>query len=230
VAGLLGQIKIGVDKKGELQIPDLKGLNGEPRRWVEIAPFVWLDADSHDRLAAKVVDGKPVRWSFDLLSPFMVFDRVPWYANSAWLKPLLGASLVALLLTALLWPVAAWVRRRYKAPLGLDPASFRAYRWSKIGAVLILAALGLWAMTIVLMLKNTNNLDGRLDALLWFSEIFGTVAFIGGLLLTLWNLRAVWLGDRRWPARVWSVVLCISAAAVLWVAVVSRLVSFGTNY
>ena len=85
-------------------------------------------------------------------------------------------------------------------------------------------------MTIVLMLKNTNNLDGRLDALLWFSEIFGTVAFIGGLLLTLWNLRAVWLGDRRWPARVWSVVLCISAAAVLWVAVVSRLVSFGTNY
>ena len=230
VAGLLGQIKIGVDKKGELQIPDLKGLNGEPRRWVEIAPFVWLDADSHDRLAAKVVDGKPVRWSFDLLSPFMVFDRVPWYANSAWLKPLLGASVVALLLTALLWPVAAWVRRRYKAPLGLDPASFRAYRWSKIGAVLILATLGLWAMTIVLMLKNTNNLDGRLDALLWFSEIFGTVAFIGGLLLTLWNLRAVWLGDRRWPARVWSVVLCISAAAVLWVAVVSRLVSFGTNY
>jgi len=155
---------------------------------------------------------------------------VPWYANSAWLKPLLGASLVALLLTALLWPVAAWVRRRYKAPLGLDPASFRAYRWSKIGAVLILAALGLWAMTIVIMLKNTNNLDGRLDALVWFSEIFGTVVFIGGLLLTLWNLRAVWLGDRRWPARVWSVVLCISAAAVLWVAVVSRLVSFGTNY
>jgi CubicO group peptidase (beta-lactamase class C family) len=229
-AGFLEQIKIGVDKKGELRIPDLKDLSGEPRHWVEIAPFVWLDADSHDRLAAKVVDGKPVRWSFDLLSPFMVFDRVPWYANSAWLMPALGASVVALLLTALLWPVAGWVRRRYQAPLRLDPASLRAYRWSKIGAILILAALGLWAMTFVLMLKNNNYLDGRLDPLIWLNEIFGTLAFIGGVLLMLWNLWAVWRGERRWPARVWSVVLSVSAATVLWVAVVSKLVSFGTNY
>jgi CubicO group peptidase (beta-lactamase class C family) len=230
LAGFIEQIKIGVDKKGELLVPDLKGLNGEPRHWIEIAPFVWLDADSHDRLAAKVVDGKPVRWSFDLLSPFMVFDRVPWYANSAWLVPWLLASVVALLLTALLWPVAAWVRRRYQAPLSLDPTSLRAYRWSRIGAILILAALGLWVMTFVMMLKDNNNLDGRLDPLVWFNEIFGTLAFIGGLVLMLWNLRAVWLGDRRWPARVWSVVLSVSAAGVLWVAVVFKLVGFGTNY
>jgi len=159
-----------------------------------------------------------------------VFDRVPWYANNAWLKPLLSASVVALLLTVLLWPIAAWVRRRYQSPLALDPASLRAYRWSKIGALLILAALGSWMLTIVLMLKNDNNLDGRLDPLVWFDEIFGTLVFIGGLLLMLWNLRAAWLGGRRWPARVWSVVLSVSAATVLWVAVVFKLISFGTNY
>jgi CubicO group peptidase (beta-lactamase class C family) len=230
LAGFLEQIKIGVDKKGELQIADLKDLSGEPRHWIEIAPFVWLDAAGHDRLAAKVVDGKPVRWSFDLLSPFMVFDRVPWYANSAWLKPLLTASVVALLVTVLLWPVAAWVRRRYQSPLRLDAPSLRAYRWSRIAAILILAALGLWLMTFVMMLKNNNNLDGRLDPLVWFNEIFGTLAFIGGLLLMLWNARAAWRGGRRWPARVWSVVLCVSAATVLWVAVVFKLVSFGANY
>ncbi|HKF96830.1 MAG TPA: serine hydrolase domain-containing protein, partial [Steroidobacteraceae bacterium] len=124
--GFFGQIKIGVDKKGELLIPDLKGLNGEPRHWVEIAPFVWLDVGGHDRLGAKVIDGKPVRWSFDLLSPFMVFDPVPWYASSAWLMPLLLASLAALVLTVLLWPVSAWVRRRYQSPLSLDAPSLRA--------------------------------------------------------------------------------------------------------
>ena len=32
-------------------------------------------------LAAKVVDGKAVRFSFDELSPFMVFERVPWYSE-----------------------------------------------------------------------------------------------------------------------------------------------------
>ena len=229
-AGFLSQMKIGVDKHGELLIPALTGLNGQPRHWVEIAPWVWLDTGSHDRLAAKVVDGKPVRWSFDLLSPFMVFDRVPWYANSAWLMPLLVAGIAALLLTALLWPVSAWVRRRYQSPLHLDEPSFRAYRWSKIGAVLILLGLGLWTLTFALMLKDNNNLDGRLDWLVWLDQIVGTLVFIGGLAAMLWNLRAVWRGARRWPARVWSVVLTLSALVVLWTALACKLVSFGTNF
>ena len=228
--GFLGQVKMGFDKNGELLVPALTGLNGEPRHWVEIAPFVWLDTGSHDRLAAKVVDGKAVRWSFDLLSPFMVFDRVPWYENSAWLKPLAIASVVALLLTALLWPVTYWVRRRYEAPLRLDAPSLKAYRWSKIAAILILVALGLWTLTLALMIKNNNYLDGRLDGLLWLDEIFGTLAFIGGLIAMLWNLRAVWAGERRWPARVWSVVLSVSALMVLWVALAFKLVHFGTNF
>jgi CubicO group peptidase (beta-lactamase class C family) len=228
--GFFGQVKLGADKKGELVIPALTGLNGQPRHWIEIAPFVWLDADSHDRLAAKVIDGRPVRWSFDLLSPFMVFERVPWYASNAWLMPLLVASIGALLMTALLWPVSAWVRRRYQAPLQLDHASLRAYRLSKIAAILILAALGLWTLTLALMIKNNNNLDGRLDALLWLNQLFGTVVFIGGLTAMLWNLRTVWRGARRWPARVWSVVLSLSAATVLWAAVVCKFIAFGTNY
>ena len=35
-----------------------KGLNGQPRNWVEIGPMLWRDADGHELLAAKVVDGK----------------------------------------------------------------------------------------------------------------------------------------------------------------------------
>ena len=228
--GFIGQVKVDVDKDGGLLVPDVLGLNGQPRHWVEIAPFVWLDADGHDRLAAKVVDGKPVRWSFDLLSPFMVFDRVPWYASSAWLMPLLAVSVAALLLTVLSWPIAAWVRHRYRAPLELDPASLRAYRLSRLAALAVLIALALWTLTLVLIFKNTNNLDGRLDPLLWLDEIFGTLAFLVGLFAMLWNLRLVWRGPRRWPAKTWSVVLCIAAASVLWVAAVCRFLSFGVNY
>jgi CubicO group peptidase (beta-lactamase class C family) len=227
--GFIGQTKVGVGKKGELVLP-FPGLNGKPRHWIETAPFVWADEDGHDRAAAQVVDGKPVRFSFDLLSPFMVFERVPWYANSTWLLPLFGIGVAALLLTALVWPVAALVRRRYKSPLALAPASLRAYRWSRIAAVAMLAGLALWLLIFALILKDTNSLNGRLDPLLWFAQIFGVLAFWGGLALMLWNLKAVWGGERRWPAKVWSVVLVISAGAVLWAALVSKLLSFGTNY
>src|SRR4029077_1974457 len=130
----------------------------------------------------------------------------------------------------LVWPAAVLVRRRYRAPLALAPASLRAYRWSRIAAVAALAGLALWLLILTFILKDTNSLNGRLDPLLWFAQLFGALAFWGGLALMLWNLKAVWGGQRRWPAKVWSVVLVISAGAVLWVALVCKLLSFGTHY
>jgi hypothetical protein len=205
-------------------------LNDKPRHWVETAPFVWRDPDSHERLAATVVDGKVVRLSIDLLSPFMVFDRVPWYQDGAWLTPLLYLSLAALALSALSWPIAAIVRRRYGARLALDPVSLRAFRLSKIAAALILAGLGMWAVTIVRMFKDLSNLGAGYDSTIRLAQIFGVIAFIGGFAAMLWNLRTVWTGNRRWPAKVWSIVLALSAFVVLWVAFVFHLIGFSVYY
>jgi hypothetical protein len=63
-----------------------------------------------------------------------------------------------------------------------------------------------------------------------FAQIFGILAFFGGFVMILINLRAVWAGRRRWPARAWSVVLGFSACIVLWVAVAFKLIGLGVNY
>jgi CubicO group peptidase (beta-lactamase class C family) len=227
--GLVSQTKVGVDGKGELVLPFL-GLNGKPRHWVETAPFLWRDSGGHERLAAKVVDGRIVRFSIDGLSPFMVFDRAPWYQNGAWLLPLLCASLAALLITAISWPIAAIVRRRYGAKLALDPVALRAYRQSKIGAILILAALGVWTLTLTLMFKDINNLGAGFNWVVRLAQIFGMIGFFGGFGLILRNLWTVWSGTRRWPAKVWSIVLAIAACIALWVALVFKLIGFGLYY
>ncbi len=225
----VGQMKAGVNKDGELAVA-IPGTNGKPRHWVEVAPFLWQDVDSHDRLAARVVDGKPVRWSFDTLSPFEVFDRTPWYQSSSWLMPLLLVGFAALLITALLWPVAALVRRRYGAPLALDARSLAAYRWSRSAALAIVAALSLWGVFIALVLHDTGTLGGRLDPLLVLAQLGSVVAFLGGFLVMLWNLTVVWGSAQRWPARIWSVVLSLAALIVLWVGLAFHLLHVGTSY
>jgi hypothetical protein len=227
--GLVGQTKVSLDGKGALVVP-FPGLNGKPRHWVETASFLWQDADSHQRLAAQVVDGVPVRFSFDELSPFMVFDRAVWYQNAGWLLPSLCVSMAALLLTALNWPIAAIVRRRYGAALALDPAALRAYRLSKIAAIAILAALIVWGLTLATMIKDINNLGSSFDAVVRIAQFFGLIAFIGGFAAMLWHVRVVWGGSRRWPAKVWSIVLLLSAFIALWVAFVFKLIGFGLNY
>jgi CubicO group peptidase (beta-lactamase class C family) len=227
--GLLGQTKISVDDHGQLVVP-FPGANGKPRQWVETAPFVWRDAAGHERLAAKVTDGRVVRFSIGLLSPFMVFDRAPWYENGAWLVPALCASVAALLVTALVWPITAIVRRRYGARLVLERSALNAYRLAKIAAILIPAALGVWALVITLMLKDNNHLTANFDPVLHAAQAFALVAFIGGFGALCWNLWAVWSGDRRWPARIWSIVLALSACIVLWTAFVGHLIGFGVDY
>jgi len=227
--GFIGQTKVAANKEGELVLP-FPGPNAKPRHWVEVAPFVWQDVNGNDRAAAKVIDGRPVRFSFDFLSPFEVFDRAPWYSSSTWLMPLFLVSFAALLLTVLVWPVAAIVRRRYQAPLALGPAARRAYLGSRIGAVAIVAALSIWGLFMMLILKDTGTLGGRLDPLLVMAQLLSIAAFVGGLAAMLWNLVAVWSGQRRWPAKTWSIVLALSSVLVLWVALVCKLLVIGTDY
>jgi hypothetical protein len=197
---------------------------------VEIAPFVWRDQDSHERLAAKVVDGRVVRFSFDELAPFMVFDRAPWYKDSAWLLPLFMVALAALAITAIHWPVAALVRRHYGATLALDQRARRAYRWSRIAATAILAVTLLWGLILGLLLSNVNWMSGRFDPFLMVLQLLGAIVFFAGPVVMGWHLWAVWTGRRRWPAKIWSVALTLSAVVVLWVAVAFRIASFGVNY
>jgi CubicO group peptidase (beta-lactamase class C family) len=227
--GLFGQTKAGVDAKGELQVP-FNALNGKPRHWVETAPFVWRDQDSHERLAAKVVDGKAVRFSIDGISPFMVFDRVPAYADAAWLLPALYCALATLLLTAVFWPITAIVRRRFGASLALGPDALRAYRLSKVGSILLLAALGVWGFTVIRMFNDFNNLSNKYNGNIRFAEVFGILAFLLGSAFIAWNLWAVWQGTRRWPAKVWSILLALSACIVLWIAFAFHLFSFGMYF
>jgi CubicO group peptidase (beta-lactamase class C family) len=231
VLDLIGQARIGLDAKGGLAVPSFPGLNGLPRHWVEVAPFVWRDLNSHERLAAKVVDGTPVRFSIDLLSPFMVFQRPEWYRNSSWLRPVFFVSFAALLLTALFWPIAAITRRQYGAALTLNVPDLRAYRLSKIGATAIVAGVVLWATLLGMLLQQVDLMSAGFDWLLHLAQLVGIVAFIGGLVCMVINLRAVWTGGaRRWPAKTWSIVLTVSAFFVLWVAAVFNLLSFGVSY
>jgi hypothetical protein len=122
------------------------------------------------------------------------------------------------------------VRWSFGTRPALDSAAARAYRLSKIGATVMVVGLTLWAVLITLMLKDTAMFGPSMDFFLLTTQVFGIVAFVGGLVLILLNLRAVWTGKRRWPARTWSVVLSISALTVVWVAVVFKLMSVGVNY
>jgi hypothetical protein len=196
--------------------------------------MLWRDANSHETLGAKVVDGQAVRFSLGSVAPIIVWDRTPWYQNSSWLLPLTYLSLAVLFLTAVFWPVRALVRRRYGSALELDKRDLQAYRASRIGATAILLTLVAWMVALSMMFSDLNLLSSAFVPVVVILQLLATVVFIGGFLALLWYAATVWRRQggwkATWKAKTWSVLLVVSALTVLWVALVYHLIGLTTQY
>jgi hypothetical protein len=223
VSNFIGQVRITLDKDGRPSVPEVLG--GAPHKWIETAPFVWQADNGHAHLGAVVEKGSVMRWSIDPVSPFMVWDRAPWYRDAAWLMPAFAASLLLVALTALSWPVGAISRRRLGVTMALRGSDLKAYRWTRGFCWLVLAALSGWAW-----LFASLQSEGSLDAAIWLLEITGTVAFVGLFGAALWNLQRLWRSDRGGFAKLWSVLLLLAAIMTLWVTLGFHLISFGARY
>ena len=230
IAELLGQTSLSVNEDGELVTPPGATLTGRPAKWVEVAPFVWQDLNSHTQLAAVVENGQPVRFSMSMLSAFTVFDRPSIWKNGALLMPLLQVSLAILLITALLWPVRWLVRRYHGATLTLTGRDRLGYRLSRAAALAILLVLVGWATVVTLMFGDLTNLGGAFDTIIVGLQILTFIVFLGGLAVFVWYLWQVWRGKRRWWAKVWSVALVFAGLVMVWFGFAFHVLSLGANY
>ena len=227
---LMGQTKVSVDDKGQLVIPALKDAAGATERWTEIAPYVWRAGNGHDRLAAQVENGRVVRWSADGESPFMVFDRVPASQASSWILPLLYLSFAILLLTFLYWPASWFVRRRYKAELGVTGRARGVYRAVRIMAGLDLAVVIGWLVFVTVAGSSVTLLTSDTDFWLWLLEIASVVIIPGAVGVAAWNAWLSWSDGRRWTRKLWSILVLLASLMVLYFALLCHLISLSSNY
>jgi CubicO group peptidase (beta-lactamase class C family) len=221
---LLAQERVVANADGSISI------EGEPDKWREFQPFVWRKEGSTERLAAKIENGKVVRFSYDELSPFMMFNRTSFWESAEWLLPLLKISVAVLLLAVLLWPVA-WIVRRVRAKTlsahGDTAVVFHLMGAAALASVLIAYA---WFSLLSMMLADYTTISSALDGHIWFLHIATAVVCVGAGLIAIWNAWLEWANKRPWFARAWSAVLVIACLTTFWVAFTFKLIAFSVNY
>jgi hypothetical protein len=126
--------------------------------------------------------------------------------------------------------VSALVRRHYRKPLPFAGREAKAYRWSRIGALLSLAAIGAWVGTILAMLSNLKLLSGKFDWWVVILHLLGTAAVFAGFALAAWHLAVVWQAPKRPLGKAWAMVLVLATAVCTWVAIAYHLVGISTGY
>jgi CubicO group peptidase (beta-lactamase class C family) len=199
-----------------------------PQTFVETKPWLWHEVGGHDRLEARVADGKVATWSTDYLAFAFAYQPLHGLAGAGLEVPLFVLSLVLMLVTVLTWPVGAAARKWYgAAPL---PAAVRtSTRWLAAAAIAALVASAAWTALFAVVAAITTP---HLDTWLHVVQALSFVGFIGGWLVAGWNLvRRV---QARVPGRrgaiVWAALQFAAFTMLLYVAFAYHLLNFNAGY
>jgi CubicO group peptidase (beta-lactamase class C family) len=227
-ASLIGEFTVSRVEDGIIEVAQLTNPNGKPKRWRVVAPMTFLEENGPDKLVFK--PDQNGRMQMILPYPFFVGQRVGLFENNRLLLPVIGISLLIMLLTLVLWPVAWFVRKHYGRKLELT-ALERRLRLA-VRMVFLLNLLFIAAMVGLLMYASTH-LDFLSDrGTTWFhlAQVIGILGAIGTLVV-LYNAIRSW---RNREKRIWGklqatlfVLVCLG---FLWFAFAGSLFRISSNY
>ncbi|MBL8267889.1 serine hydrolase domain-containing protein [Steroidobacter sp.] len=226
--GLLGEMKVIAHEDGTIEVPALKGFNGQPKRWREVQPFVWREVDGQERLAAQMKDGRVVQIGTDLFAGVITLTPVPAWRSASWIMPTLAISMVVMLTTVIAWPINAWRRRRRGEAVALSGRELTIRRAVLGFAVLYLLFAYGW-FYIVQGASDLVAYDGRLDTLFAIMNVVGFLGIVGAL-VALWNAALAWTANRGWKSTTWASALALSAVFLAWFGYAFNLTRFIVEY
>jgi CubicO group peptidase (beta-lactamase class C family) len=228
VLNVAGETKVFPNSDGTISVSDLKDMNGEPKKFREIAPLEFRDVNDQDRVAFKRDDSGNLVGVIDF--PFMVFQKAAWYHNSVLQLPLIVVSLVLLLLTVLLWPVLALVRKHYGKALNLTPQQRRLRLLVRLGSLAYLLFFGAYVLFFTMALKDIGMLSPRGNPWLRLIQFLGWLGIVGTLVAVYsafrsWREPGVWL----W-SRIGETLIALAFLGVFWFVFTWNMLHWSLKY
>ncbi|MFV3075394.1 serine hydrolase domain-containing protein [Niveispirillum fermenti] len=225
---LFGQGDLVTNEDGTASFTLFRDFAGKPKRWREVAPDRWQEVGTDSLMHTRTdASGRVTAITTDDYPAIFVFEPVPAATNKAWTVPALGITLFLALFTALWWPVAALVRRRYGRPHPLSGQPLLADRLVRAASLMTVVALG--GMTAVMTMAITPLMEGTIDWLLRLLQLSALLAVLG-LVPAAWQAWHLWRQPAGWWARIRASLMVVMFLAVLWFIVTYHLVSFSLNY
>lgn len=228
VLGVAGQAKVSTNDDGTISLSDLKGPNGEPEKLREIAPMMFREVNGQDRVGFKRDSAGKLVGVIDF--PFMVFQEAPWNENSAFQLPLVIASLAIILLTLILWPVMALLRRHYGKPFELTPQMKKLRLLVRLVCLLDVLFFVGYGVFFALGFKDIGMLSPHSNPLLRLIQLVGWLGILGTLIAIYYALRS-WKEPQRWRwSRIGDAVVALACVGVAWFVFTWNLLHWSLRY
>ncbi len=213
VLNAAGEIKVFRNEDGTISAADLKDMSGDPIKFREVGPMMFRDVNDQDRLAFKRDSSGNLVGVIDF--PFMVAQKAPWYESSGLQLPLIICSLIVIVLTVLLWPVMALLRRHYAKPLTLTPQQRRLRLLVRLVCVAFIVFFAAYLGFFTAALKDIGMLSPKGNPWLRLIQLVGWVGVLGTL-IALYNAARSWQEPARWLwSRIGDTLIALACLGVI---------------
>jgi CubicO group peptidase (beta-lactamase class C family) len=227
VTEVLGQPKAFFNSDGTLSIDELKGTNGEPKRYAEISPLLYREVNGQDLVGFHKNANGLMEFSIDY--PFFVFERASVADNRVFNLWIIIPSLALIGLAVIFWPIGAAIRWHYGKSLDLSAAEKRLRLGVRLLCILDLGFIIGW----LIFLSGTNeiaNLNRSRDPFLYILELVGVITTVGTLLMIL-NALQSWTKAGKWVwAKLFDVGLALASVGFSWFIWHWNLINFNLKY
>lgn len=224
---LMSQTVITAKPDGSIEGPAGPGEAGMAT-YREVGPQRWRRVDGTQELLLTEVGG--VKTVIDSENPVSVLQPASWLRSAPLTLTVLGLSLLVLVATLLLWPLAALLRRADGAASGSSAEVKRLRRWQRLAVGFDVVFLLAWfalikpVLSTDLAVYNAGN-----DALVGALQISGVLA-VAAAGVGCWAAWRMWRTPASRLARAWSVLVALSLLGVVWIGVQGQLLSLNLNY
>jgi CubicO group peptidase (beta-lactamase class C family) len=228
VLNVAGEAKISPNSDGTITADVFKDFNGQPKKFRAVGPQMFRDVNGQDRIGFKRDNSGNLVAVIDF--PFMVFQKSPWYENSALQLPLIVSSLTLILLTLLLWPVGAILRRHYGKPLTLTPQQKRLRLLTRLCCLAYFIFFGTFLLFFAMALKDIGMLSPRTSPLLRTIQIVGWLGVIGTV-FAVYNAIRSWQDSQRWLwGRIAESLIALGCVGAVWFVFTWNMLHWSLKY
>lgn len=227
VASVLQQFTVSPVGDGDIEVPQLTGPNGKPKRWQGVGPMTFLERDGSDKLIFK--PDQNGHMLMILPYPFFIGQRIGTLQNGKLISIVLGASLLFMLATLILWPVAWFVRRHYDRRLELAPRERLLRVLVRIVFALNLIFIAALFGLVTYGLTHLEVFSDRGTMKFWLVQIVGIIG-AAGTLIVLFNAMFTWINRRGFWVKLQAALMLLACVGVLWFAIAANLLRFTSNY
>jgi CubicO group peptidase (beta-lactamase class C family) len=224
----LGQAKVLANSDGTISIDSFEGPNGQLLKFEEVDPLFYREVNGRSHLAFKR-DGDG-QMQFQSNEPDAIFQKVGFWENKDFNFANLILSLGVMILTVVLWPVGALVRKHYGRPLDLSPLDRKLRLGVRLVCLLFIIFFLGWAGVFVWCLGDFITLMTAAGPWILCFGILGVMCVLGTILVCVNAFRS-WKTTGRWIwAKLHDTALALSCVGLTLFSLTWKLMNFNLHY